>query len=53
MGGWRPLAPKLSTYITPEGFAALQEQLVASWIRQRDVIQALAGAAALSWWFEY
>ena len=46
MGRWRPPPPKSSPYITPEGFAALQEELDEIWIRRRDVVKALAEAAA-------
>jgi transcription elongation factor GreB len=46
MGRWRPPAPKSSAYITPAGFAALQEELDGIWLRRRDVVKALAEAAA-------
>ena len=46
MGRWRPPQPKSSPYITPEGFSTLQEELDAIWIRRRDVVKALAEAAA-------
>jgi transcription elongation factor GreB len=46
MGRWRPPPPKSSPYITPEGFAALQEELDEIWVRRRDVVKALAEAAA-------
>jgi len=46
MGRWRPPAPKSSPYITPAGFAALQTELKGIWLRRRDVVQALAEAAA-------
>ena len=46
MGRWRPPAPESSPYITPTGFAALQEELDAIWLRRRDVVKALAAAAA-------
>jgi transcription elongation factor GreB len=46
MGRWRPPAPKSSPYITPQGFSALQEELSLIWIRRRDVVKALAEAAA-------
>jgi len=46
MGRWRPPAPKSSPYITPEGFAALQKELQGIWVRRRDVVKALAEAAA-------
>ena len=46
MGRWRPPAPKSSPYITPAGFAALQAELDGIWIRRREVVKALAAAAA-------
>jgi transcription elongation factor GreB len=46
MGRWRPPAPHSSAYITPEGFAALQEELDGIWLRRRDVVKALSEAAA-------
>ena len=46
MGRWRPPAPKASPYITPAGFAALQGELKDIWLRRRDVVKALAAAAA-------
>lgn len=46
MGRWRPPAPKSSPYITPAGFAALQKELKDIWIRRREVVKALAAAAA-------
>jgi len=46
MGRWRPPAPSSSPYITPAGFAALQEELDNIWLRRRDVVKALAEAAA-------
>jgi transcription elongation factor GreB len=46
MGRWRPPAPSASPYITPAGYAALKEELDAIWIRRRDVVKALAEAAA-------
>ena len=46
MGRWRPPPPKSSPYITPEGFAALQQELKDIWLRRRDVVKALAAAAA-------
>ena len=39
MGRWRPPAPSSSPYITPEGFAALQDELKDLWLRRRDVVQ--------------
>jgi transcription elongation factor GreB len=46
MGRWRPPAPSASPYITPAGFAALQKELDDLWLRRRDVVKALAEAAA-------
>jgi len=46
MGRWRPPAPASSAYITPAGFTALQEELDDIWLRRRDVVKALAAAAA-------
>lgn len=46
MGRWRPPAAKSSAYITPAGFAALQNELKDLWLRRRDVVTALAAAAA-------
>ncbi|HUF73317.1 MAG TPA: transcription elongation factor GreB [Gammaproteobacteria bacterium] len=46
MGRWRPPAPSASPYITPEGYHALQQELEAIWLRRRDVVKALAEAAA-------
>ena len=46
MGRWRPPAPNSSPYITPEGFAALQQELKDIWLRRRDVVKALSEAAA-------
>lgn len=46
MGRWRPPQPKSSPYITPAGYAALQEELKALWVRRRDVVKALSAAAA-------
>jgi transcription elongation factor GreB len=46
MGRWRPPAPSSSPYITPSGFLALQRELKDIWLRRRDVVKALAAAAA-------
>lgn len=46
MGRWRPPAPKSSPYITPAGFEALQAELDGIWVRRREVVKALAAAAA-------
>jgi len=46
MGRWRPPAPSSSPYITPAGFEALQNEMKDIWLRRRDVVKALAAAAA-------
>lgn len=46
MGRWRPPAPQSSPYITQAGFDALQAELKSLWLRRRDVVKALAAAAA-------
>jgi transcription elongation factor GreB len=46
MGRWRPPAARSSAYITPAGYAALQKELKELWLRRRDVVTALAAAAA-------
>lgn len=46
MGRWRPPAQKSSPYITPAGFSALQKELEETWVRRREVVKALAAAAA-------
>jgi transcription elongation factor GreB len=46
MGRWRPPTPSSSPYITPAGFEALQKELDDIWLRRRDVVKALAAAAA-------
>ena len=46
MGRWRPPGPKSSPYITPAGFQTLQDELKNIWVRRRDVVRALADAAA-------
>jgi transcription elongation factor GreB len=46
MGRWRPPTPESSPYITPAGFKALQIELDDIWLRRRDVVKALAAAAA-------
>tara|TARA_R110002096_G_scaffold65006_1_gene158221 strand:+ start:1565 stop:2077 length:513 start_codon:yes stop_codon:yes gene_type:complete len=46
MGRWRPPAPAASAYITPAGFEALQKELDDTWRRRREVVKALAAAAA-------
>ena len=46
MGRWRPPAPASSAYITAEGFERLQQEQKDLWLRRRDVVAALAAAAA-------
>lgn len=46
MGRWRPPPPKSAPYITQAGFDALQGELKDLWVRRRDVVAALAAAAA-------
>ncbi len=46
MGRWRPPAPQSSAYITPAGFESLQHELKDIWLRRREVVKALAAAAA-------
>jgi transcription elongation factor GreB len=46
MGRWRPPTADASPYITPAGFTALQKELDNIWLRRRDVVKALAAAAA-------
>jgi transcription elongation factor GreB len=43
---WRPPAPRASPFITPAGFAALQDELKGLWVRRRGVVEALSAAAA-------
>lgn len=46
MGRWKPPPPESSPYITPEGFETLQDELEKLWARRREVVKALAAAAA-------
>jgi transcription elongation factor GreB len=47
MARWRPPATRSSPYITPEGEAALREELKELWLRRRqEVVPALRAAAA-------
>lgn len=46
MSRYRPPAPPKSPYITARGFALLEEEERALWVRRRDVTKALAAAAA-------
>jgi len=46
MSRYRPPQPPSSLYITPEGYAALDEELKGLWKRRKEVVQALSEAAA-------
>jgi transcription elongation factor GreB len=46
MSRWRPPPPRSSPYITPEGYAALEQDLKDLWTRRVDVVKALSAAAA-------
>lgn len=46
MGRWRPPQKAGSPYITAAGYAALQAELKDAWPRRREVVAALAAAAA-------
>lgn len=46
MGRWRPPPPASSPYITRAGYEQLQQELSDIWLRRRDVVKALAAAAA-------
>lgn len=46
MGRYRPPAPKPSTYITANGYCALQDELKALWKKRAVVTAALSAAAA-------
>ena len=47
MGRWRPPKPGSSPYITPEGEAALRQELKDLWqLRRQEVVPALQAAAA-------
>lgn len=46
MGRWKPPRPTGLPYITATGYAALQQELQALWLRRREVVKALAAAAA-------
>lgn len=46
MGRYRPPAKPKSPYVTAEGFAALKSELDERWQLRREVVQALAAAAA-------
>jgi len=46
MGRWRPPPPASSAYITRAGFETLEQEQKELWARRRDVVKALAAAAA-------
>jgi transcription elongation factor GreB len=46
MGRWRAPTPGSSPYITPAGYRSLQKELDEIWLQRRDVVAALAAAAA-------
>jgi len=46
MSRYRPPQPPKSPYITPEGMRALEAEQKAIWKRRREVVAALAAAAA-------
>ena len=47
MSRWRPPRPRSSSYITPEGEAALTTELRELWqLRRREVVPAITAAAA-------
>jgi len=46
MSRYRPPAEKKSPYITPEGMHALEREQKEIWLRRREVVSALAAAAA-------
>jgi len=46
MGRWKPPPPASSPYVTRPGYEQLQQELKEIWLRRRDVVKALAAAAA-------
>ena len=46
MGRWRPPRPESSPYITRAGFEGLEQELKELWVKRREVVKALAAAAA-------
>ncbi|MDH4108358.1 MAG: GreA/GreB family elongation factor [Gammaproteobacteria bacterium] len=46
MGRWRPPRRHGSPYITAPGYRTLEGELKSLWMRRREVVQALAAAAA-------
>jgi len=46
MSRYRPPADKKSPYITPEGMRSLEQEEKEIWLRRREVVSALAAAAA-------
>ena len=46
MSRYRPPKPKASPYITQEGYDGMKAELEALWVKRREVVNALAAAAA-------
>jgi len=46
MGRWRPPAPKSAPYITPTGYAKLEQETAALWTKRNEVAKAVTVAAA-------
>lgn len=46
MGRYRPPQPKSTPYITPQGFATLENELKDLWVKRDEVTKAVAAAAA-------
>ncbi len=46
MSRWRPPQPRSTPIITPQGYAALEQEMKALWAKRRIVNDALAAAAA-------
>ena len=46
MGRWKAPQPAASAYITRPGYERLQTELKQLWVRRREVVKALAAAAA-------
>ncbi len=46
MGRYRPPQPKSTPYITPQGFASLENEFKALWVKRDEVTKAVAAAAA-------
>lgn len=43
---WKPPRPRSSPYITPIGYAALQEETASLWSRRAETVTAITAAAA-------